>query len=168
MELLVIPVKYFLGVLCFMFCANGLHSLLFAKWGWRSQFLAACESNCENTADWFELWCSHGIIGISSVCFYMFRQKFAAKADQNLPIWSMVTAILDTSNPWHIWSELKLEVTDTKNDLMIDFMTNPMTNTHHLPQDRHHDWPLTRPIHSKSEKICGTAFSVKKNCGKSA
>ena len=23
-------------------------------------------------------------------------------------------------------------------------------------------------IHSKSEKICGTAFSVKKNCGKSA
>ena len=24
------------------------------------------------------------------------------------------------------------------------------------------------PIHSKSEKVCGTAFSVKKNCGKSA
>ena len=23
-------------------------------------------------------------------------------------------------------------------------------------------------IHSKSEKVCGTAFSVKKNCGKSA
>ena len=23
-------------------------------------------------------------------------------------------------------------------------------------------------IHSKSKKVCGTAFSVKKNCGKSA
>ena len=35
--------------------------------------------------------------------------------------------------------------------------TQPLLN----PQETH-------PIHSKSEKVCGTAFSVKKYCGKSA